>query len=142
MRKETSVNVLLAVIKTYTSLSSRLNTFKTHSMDNLLLRFEPLTRYYALNNNIWQDGLLIDFVQKKIVDKWMRKFLIISAYLFSERVLFTFVVKFYNVLVVWPSTTRTIFEFSNVSLMLHATLMALLLFIVSWNLIALYALFF
>ena len=135
------VAVLLTLTRTYSSFSLRLKTFNARLTATLVGNLEPLTRYYVINNNVWQDGFLIDFVQKKIADKWIRKFLIISSYLFNERVLFTFAVKFYNLLVIWPSTTRAVFEFSNVSLMLHATTTALLLITTSLNLLTLFALF-
>ena len=91
---------------------------------------------------MWQDGLLIDFLQKKVADKWIRRFLVCSSYLFSERVLFKFVVRFYIDYVVWPSTYRTIFEFSNVALMLSAVLISVSIILLSFNLIYLYSILF
>lgn len=72
----------------------------------------------------------------------MRKFLIISSYLFSERVLFTFVVKFYNDLIIWPSTHVSVFELSNVSLMFFITISALLALLLLLNFSCLFALLF
>jgi hypothetical protein len=91
---------------------------------------------------MWQDGLLIDFLQKKVADKWIRRFLVCSSYLFSERVLFKFVVRFYIDYVVWPSTTKSVFEFSNVSLMLSAVLTSIVLLLLAFNLIYLYSVLF
>jgi hypothetical protein len=88
---------------------------------------------------MWQDGLLIDFLQKKVADKWIRRFLVCSSYLFSERVLFKFVVRFYIDYVVWPSTMKSIFDFSNVALMLSAVLVSVVLLILLFNLAYLYA---
>ena len=104
------------------------------------LTFLPL--YYRINDLMWQDGLLIDFLQKKVADKWIRRFLVCSSYLFSERVLFKFVVRFYIDYVVWPTTNKTIFEFSNVSLMLSAVLIAITGLLLSFNLLYLYSIMF
>ena len=114
----------------------------SYILQNALVRFSPLVTYYRVNDLVWQDGLLIDFVQKKITDKWMRKFLIVSSYLFSERVLFTFVVKFYNDLVIWPSTHVNLFELSNVSLMFFLTISALITLLLLLNFSCLFTLFF
>ena len=104
------------------------------------LTFLPL--YYRINDLMWQDGLLIDFLQKKVADKWIRRFLVCSSYLFSERVLFKFVVRFYIDYVVWPTTNKTIFEFSNVSLMLSAVLISITGLLLFFNLLYLYSIMF
>lgn len=83
---------------------------------------------------MWQDGLLIDFLQKKVADKWIRRFLVSSSYLFSERVLFTFVTRFYIDFVVWPLTTLTSFEFINLASTLNAILFVIALVVVTLNL--------
>ena len=82
-----------------TSKSNLINTVLTNFLESFIF----LRNYYILNDLIWQDGFLIDFLQKKVVDKWMRKFLIYSAYLFNERLVFDYVVRFYIDLIVWPT---------------------------------------
>ena len=134
--------IFTLLVKKYVSFSSRMQLLSSHTLQTLLSRLSPLSTYYKINDLIWQDGLLIDFVQKKITDKWMRKFLITSAYLFSERVLFTFVVKFYNDLVIWPSTHTNIFELSNVSLMFFTTISAFVTLLLLLNFSCLFVLFF
>lgn len=134
--------MIVNFIKKYVAFLPRVRELNTSILDSLLRRTEPLALYYHVNDLIWQDGLLIDFVQKKVIDKWIRKFLVVSSYLFSERVLFTFVVKFYNDLVIWASTTTAVFEFSNTALMLHFTLIAFLTLLVSLNLSYLFILVF
>lgn len=113
-----TLSMVLIVIKKYLSVATRIKNFNTHLCSLFITTCESLILYYKMNDLLWQDGLLIDFVQKKVVDKWIRKFLISSSYLFSERVLFTFVVKFYNNLIVWTSTVAVVFEFSNTAFML------------------------
>ena len=83
---------------------------------------------------MWQDGLLIDFLQKKVADKWIRRFLVSSSYLYSERVLFTFVTRFYIDFVIWPLTTLSSFEFINVASTLSMILFTIALLIVAFNL--------
>lgn len=102
--------------------SNLLNGF----ISNFLERTFFLRNYYILNDLIWQDGFLIDFLQKKVADKWIRNFLICSAYLFNERLVFDYVVRFYIDLVVWPGHKNSIFEFTNVASTLLITLFLLM----------------
>ena len=89
-----------------------------------------LKDYYNLNDTLWQDGFLIDFLQKKVVDKWLRGFVIHSGYLFNERWLFDYVVRFYISLIIWPGYRINIYEFNNVASTLLVTLfLAITLFI-------------
>lgn len=107
-----------------------LKFWRSNLLNDLILRFLEKTlflkNYYILNDLIWQDGFLIDFLQKKVVDKWIRKFLVYSAYLFNERLVFDYVVRFYIDLVIWPGHKFNIFEFSNVSSTLLITLFLLI----------------
>jgi hypothetical protein len=74
-----------------------------------------LLSYFKLNELLWQEGLLLDFLQKKIVDNWMRKFLIFSSFLFNEKLIFDSIIKFFLNLVIWPGHKFFIFEFFNIS---------------------------
>lgn len=71
---------------------------------------------------MWQDGFLIDFLQKFFVDKWIRKFLIFSSYLFSERTLFKFIVGFYIDFILWSSTYFAVTEYTTVVAVFSSTL--------------------
>ena len=102
--------------------SNLLNKF----ISTFLERTFFIRNYYILNDLIWQDGFLIDFLQKKVLDKWIRNFLICSAYLFNERLVFDYVVRFYIDLVVWPGHKNSIFEFTNVASTLLITLFLLM----------------
>lgn len=84
--------------------------------------------FLTLNELLWQDGFLIDFLQKKVADKWLRKFVIYSGYLFSERLMFDYVVRFYLDLVMWPTYNKSIYEFNTVSATLSMTLLLLMAF--------------
>ena len=94
-------------------------------LTGLVSNLSYLPHYYRINDLMWQDGLLIDFLQKKVADKWVRRFLVCSSYLYSERVVFKFVVRFYIDYVVWPAVNLSIFEYSSVSFMLKSTILAL-----------------
>lgn len=96
-------------------------------LTTFLLNTFFINRYYSLNDLIWQDGFLFDFLQKKFIDKWLRKFVIYSGYIYSERLLFDWVIRFYLDLVIWTGQKRNIFEFSNVGF----TLTTLLVFLVT-----------
>lgn len=91
--------------------SSIINNFLFNFLSNL--SFIP--NYYLLNELIWQEGLLIDFLQKKITDNWIKKFLIYSSYLFSEKLMFDNIIRFYLNLIIQPMNKMFIFEFNNIS---------------------------
>ena len=54
-----------------------------------------LQTYYARSENVWNDGFLFDFLQKKTADAWIRRFVIYTGFLFSERLVFDYVVRIY-----------------------------------------------
>lgn len=87
----------------------------------------PLSLYYRRNDLIWQDGFLIDFLQKKMIDKWTRTFLVYSSYLFNERLVFDWVIRFFIELVIWSTYRVTIYEFTNVASTLLITLFLFLM---------------
>ena len=124
------IMLLTKIIISYNRLQLTKITVINDILNNFIESFLFLRNYYILNDLVWQDGFLIDFLQKKVVDKWMRKFLIYSAYLFNERVVFDYVVRFYIDLVIWPSYRLSIYEFSNVSsTILVTTLLLLIVFL-------------
>ena len=100
-----------------------------------------IPRYYLINELIWQDGFLIDFLQKKLVDKWVRKFVIFSGYLYSERHLFDFVVRFYLDFVLVAGHYYSLFEFNNVASTLLIIAYFTMSFFLGFGLIYVYCLF-
>lgn len=108
-------------------------------LNNFIKNFFFLFNYYILNDLIWQEGLLIDFLQKKIIDNWIKKFLIYSAYLFNERLVFDKVIRFYLDLIIWPLHKLFIFEFNNVGGTLFINLF---IFIISFFFIFFFYFFF
>ena len=134
--------MLFQILTRYNEIGTRAKTFLLWTSVTLTRNLSFLTRFYRLNDLMWQDGLLIDFLQKKVADKWIRRFLICSSYLFSERVLFKFVVRFYIDSIVWPSTVISVFEFSNVTSLLSATVLTISFLILLFNLNYLYVILF
>jgi len=124
--------VLLVSEKLLETLYSHLLLQKTRiKLWNLFLEtltdnFYFLRKYYRLNDLIWQDGFLIDFLQKKVADRWVRTFIIYSGYLFSERFLFDFVVRFYIDFIIWPTYSNSLYEFNSISATLTLTLLILM----------------
>lgn len=82
-------------------------------------KFNFLSLYYKRSENLWNDGFLFDFLQKKTIDSWVRQYIIFTGFLFSERVVFEAVIRLYNDLVVWPFHNWSIFETTNTSSMLN-----------------------
>lgn len=114
----------------YNKVQSVLRIINNDILLNFLVQTTFLHSYYRLNDQMWQDGFLIDFLQKKFLDKWIRRFLIVSAYLFNERVIFDRLVRAYTDLVIWTGNKNTIFEFDNVASTLLVThLMILTIFL-------------
>lgn len=85
--------------------------------------------YYRRNDLIWLDGFLFDFLQKKSVDVWLRKFVINTGYIFSERMVFDQVVRVYLDNIIWPLHYVGSLETENVSEMLSVTVFLYFFFI-------------
>ena len=134
--------LLTKIIISYNRLQLTKITVINDILNNFIESFLFLRNYYILNDLVWQDGFLIDFLQKKVVDKWMRKFLIFSAYLFNERLVFDYVVRFYIDLIVWPSYRISIYEFNNVSSTLLITLFLLIILFLVFSLTYFFILYF
>lgn len=77
-----------------------------------------LTNYFIRNENIWVDGFLFDFLQKKTADSWVRGFVVYTGFLFSECLVFDAVVRIYLDNLIWPLHTGSISESNNVSEMI------------------------
>jgi len=93
-----------------------------------------LTTYYSRNELIWSDGFLIDFLQKKTVDLWIRKFVIYTGFLFSERLVFESIVRVYLDNIIWPSHKLGTLESFNVSeALLNIIYLYFLLFLASFT---------
>lgn len=89
---------------------------------------------------MWNDGFLFDFLQKKTADAWVRRFVIFTGFLFSERVVFEFIVRIYLDNLIWVLHNKSIFESSNTSEMLTTTIFLLLSIFLTFVVIASYLL--
>jgi hypothetical protein len=86
--------------------------------EKINLTFQKINLYYLRTEHLWLDGFLFDFLQKKTADIWVRKFVIYTGFIFSERLVFDSVVKLYMDYFVWYTHKFSIFEVSNVFEML------------------------
>lgn len=89
-----------------------------HFQSNLVKSTLFLPTYYSRNELVWLDGFLFDFLQKKTADVWLRKFVIYTGFIFSERLVFDIVVRVYLDNVLWPLHYNSLLEASNVTEML------------------------
>jgi hypothetical protein len=92
--------------------------------------FTFLPKYYQRNENLWNDSLLIDFLQKKTMDSWLRQYVICTGFLFSEKVVFEALVRVYNDTLTWPLHNQYLTEVSNVASMLSCLLYLFFLILV------------
>ena len=106
-------------------MNQNLQTVYLSVWDGFIGRILFLTTFYTRNENVWQDGFLFDFLQKKTADAWVRRFVIYTGFLFSERLVFDSVVRVYLDNLIWPGHNNSIFETSNVSEMLTSVLFLL-----------------
>lgn len=104
-----------------TSLNYQLTNIKPVFIifwDNYNLKTVFIPVFYTRNEYIWQDGFLFDFLQKKTADAWVRRFVIYTGFIFSERFIFDSVVRLYIDNIIWNLHHFSIFELNNVSEML------------------------
>lgn len=118
----------LNIIKVWVSKISPLD-FKivlSFLWESLIQKLNFIPKFYIRNENMWGDGFLFDFLQKKSADAWVRRFVIYTGFLFSERVVFEFVVRIYLDNFIWNLHSKSIFESSNTSEMLTTTIFIIL----------------
>lgn len=84
----------------------------------IIKNFNFLPKYYSRNENLWLDGFLFDFLQKKSADLWIRKFVIYTGFIFSERLVFDSVIRLYLDNILWPSHYFGFLETNNILEML------------------------
>jgi len=87
------------------------------SLTQFFTKTHFISNFYKISDLIWQEGLLLDFLQKKITDNWVKKFLIYSAYLFNERFLFDSVTRVYLDTLIWPAHKLFVFDLHNISML-------------------------
>ena len=110
-----TLKLLFNFVKTYNRFFLNLTTIYSSLVNQLLVNTFFLPRYYRVAEGVWQEGLLMDFLQKKVLDKWLRRFVIHSANLFSEKFFFEWVIRFFIDLITWPGTKFFIFEITTIS---------------------------
>lgn len=101
---------------------------------NLVKKTKALPVFYKRSELIWNDGFLIDFLQKKTTDLWLRKFVVFTGFLFSERFAFEAVVNLYSNNFIWSAHNISIFETNNVSEMLTTVITTVFLLLLAFYL--------
>jgi hypothetical protein len=100
------INFLKNSSKSYTGFMFGTNAYNTFLSKNfkivLINAWDSLNsstlfipKFYIRNEYVWQDGFLFDFLQKKTADAWVRRFVIYTGFIFSERLVFDSVVRLY-----------------------------------------------
>lgn len=108
-------NIFYKFLKHYSITAFNISLIKQIYILSFFKKFIFLNSYYRLNDLIWQEGLLIDFLQKKTIDLWIKKFLIYSSYLFNERFVFEKITRFFLDLLIVPMHKIFFFEINSVT---------------------------
>lgn len=114
----------------YNIINQKLNLLLLFLLNNFLKKTFYLNNFFLFNEILWQEGLLIDFLQKKITDNWIKKFVIYSANLFNERFVFDKIIKIYLNYLIWPAHKFFIFEFNNASNLLFINILIFFFFFI------------
>lgn len=114
----------------YNFFNISLEKLKFFSITRVLFQTNSIIRYYLLSEILWQEGLLTDFIQKKIINNWVIRFLNYSSYILSERLIFDKIIKFYLDLLIWPLQKSFIFELGSVNSLLWLVVSFFILFYV------------
>ena len=130
------------ILSSYNSFIFNVQQIFSAWMSNYFTTFFFLINYYILNELVWQEGFLIDFIQKKMTNNWVKLFLIYSSYLFNERLLFDKLIKSYLNLIVWPLHKLFLFEVNNVASILFVTIFLFITFFLLFTFLFFLVLFF
>jgi len=122
----------------YNNLSKLLKRTQIELQILVINKYFFLKDWSKMSDLIWQEGFLIDFTQKKVMDKWVRKFLTHSSYLFSERVLFDLIVKVYINFITNSLVTNTWYETKQLSSFISLTVITIFIIFILNDLIYLY----
>jgi hypothetical protein len=105
---------LLTLIKNFPAVLNVSYNLSANVKYLLIKNLAFLPMYYKRNELLWVDGFIIDFLQKKSIDIFIRKFIIYTGFIFSERLVFDHVVRLYLDNVIWPLHYFSMFEFNNI----------------------------
>lgn len=110
------VDQIKFILQTYVLVIYNKVDFFCYLMSNYIIYCTSfLHKYYNRNENIWNDGFLFDFLQKKSVDFFIRKFVIYTGFIFSERLIFDNLIRVYIDNLIWTWHSNNFFEISSIS---------------------------
>lgn len=107
--------MIFKLVSIYNIFLFKVNSISFFFNTTFVTKTSFLFSFYKRNELIWQEGLLIDFLQKKSFDVWVKKFLIYSSYLFNERFVFDKIVKFFINFIISPFQKFFIFELTSIA---------------------------
>lgn len=138
-----SLSINLTVLMTkWPKLKARLLSAFSGALGDALHSLKFLPSYYRMNEKIWLEGMLVDWLQKSMFDKWVKRFLVHSAYLFSERVIFDFVVRFYIDYVIWPAHHYSIFDVKSIATLLSFLVLLVFTWLITLNFLTMFSILF
>jgi hypothetical protein len=115
--------------------NNRIYKFLNLFLLSTLKKLSFVVIFYKRNELIWNDGFLIDFLQKKTIDLYVRKFIVFTGFLFSERLVFDTIIKLYLENLIWPAHKYSIFEVNNVAEMFSIILSTILVIFILFYLV-------
>ena len=57
----------------------------------------PILKFYKRSELLWLDTYFFDYLQKKTVDLWIRRFVIFTGFILSEHYIFNKIIRFYTI---------------------------------------------
>lgn len=109
-----TLTVLVDFMKFSTVMLKIIYNLLSNLQSFIIKNFMFLPTYYSRNELLWVDGFIIDFLQKKSIDIFLRKFVIYTGFIFSERLVFDYLIRFYLDNLIWPLHYINVFEFNNI----------------------------
>lgn len=103
-------------------------------LDSLILKLSFIPSFFKFNNNILNEGLLIDFLQKKSMSLFIKKFVFKTFYIFNDRYIFEKLIFYFIDQFIWTKNFFLIQEFNTISFFFQY-LIFLLCLIISFLLI-------
>lgn len=132
---------LFRLLRAHTALSTQLRS----NMSYLFVishRIQTLHIYFSRNALVWNEGLFVDFLQKKIVDRWVRTFISVSANMFSDKVVFELIYRFYIVLILENVLKFNTVDHNNIASLFNSFVFLfslLMMFLLTWNVFIIWA---
>ena len=107
--------MIFYLINKYNTFTHKLSILILNQITSFLFNTNFLLNFLNINDIIWQEGLLIDFLQKKIIDNWIKKFIIFSTNLMNDRLIYDKLIKFFLFLIINPFHKYNFLDVNNIT---------------------------